>query len=74
MSIDATVQVLKDNVGKNLMIKLKGDKVIRGILTKFDQHMNLVLSDATEYKDGDQNKLGNILLKGDNIIIISPQE
>ena len=56
------------------MIKLKGDKVIRGILSKFDQHMNLVLSDATEYKGGDQTKLGNILLKGDNIIIISPQE
>ncbi|MDW3611264.1 MAG: RNA-binding protein [Nitrososphaeraceae archaeon] len=74
MSIDVTVQVLKENVGKNIMIKLKGDKVIRGTLSKFDQHMNLVLSDATEYKDEDQTKLGNILLKGDNIIIISPQE
>ena len=74
MSIDVTVQVLKENVGKNIMIKLKGDKVIRGTLSKFDQHMNLVLSDATEYKGADQTKLGNILLKGDNIIIISPQE
>ena len=56
------------------MIKLKGDKVIRGTLSKFDQHMNLVLSDAIEYKGGDQTKVGNLLLKGDNIIIISPQE
>jgi small nuclear ribonucleoprotein len=74
LSIDVTVQVLKENVGKTIMIKLKGDKVVKGILNKFDQHMNLVLSDATEYKAGDQTKLGNILLKGDNIIIISPQE
>ena len=74
LSIDVTVQVLKENVGKNIMIKLKGDKVIRGILAKFDQHMNLVLNNATEYKGGDQTQLGNILLKGDNIIIISPQE
>ena len=74
MSIDVTVQVLKENVGKNIMIKLKGDKVIRGTLSKFDQHMNLVLSDAIESKGEDQTKLGNILLKGDNIIIISPQE
>ncbi|HET7642253.1 MAG TPA: LSM domain-containing protein [Nitrososphaeraceae archaeon] len=74
MSIDVTVQVLKENIGKNIVIKLKGDKVVKGILEKFDQHMNLVLSDATEYKkDEESTKLGNLLLKGDNIIIISPQ-
>ena len=74
MSIDVTVQVLKENIGKNIVIKLKGDKVVKGMLQKFDQHMNLVLSDATEYKkDEESTKLGNLLLKGDNIIIISPQ-
>ncbi|MGE0242291.1 MAG: LSM domain-containing protein [Nitrososphaeraceae archaeon] len=73
MSIDVTVQVLKENIGKNIMIKLKGDKVVKGILEKFDQHMNLVLSDATEYRGEESNRLGNLLLKGDNIIIISPQ-
>jgi small nuclear ribonucleoprotein (snRNP)-like protein len=35
--------------------------------------MNLVLSDATEYRGEESNRLGNLLLKGDNIIIISPQ-
>jgi small nuclear ribonucleoprotein len=74
LSIDVTVQVLKENVGKIIMIKLKGDKVVKGVLNKFDQHMNLVLSDATEYKAGELTRLGNILLKGDNIIIISPQD
>jgi small nuclear ribonucleoprotein len=73
MSIDVTVQVLKENIGKKIMIKLKGDKVVKGILEKFDQHMNLVLSDATEYRGEESNRLGNLLLKGDNIIIISPQ-
>ena len=74
MSIDVTVQVLKENIGKNIVIKLKGDKVVKGMLQKFDQHMNLVLSDTTEYKkDEESTKLGNLLLKGDNIIIISPQ-
>ena len=74
MSIDVTVQVLKENIGKKIMIKLKGDKVVKGILEKFDQHMNLVLSDATEYRGEESNRLGNLLLKGDNIIIISPQK
>ncbi|MDX1371702.1 MAG: LSM domain-containing protein [Nitrososphaeraceae archaeon] len=74
LSIDVTVQVLKENVGKKIMIKLKGDKIVKGILEKFDQHMNLVLSNASEYKNNQESKLGNLLLKGDNIIIISPQE
>jgi len=74
LSIDVTVQVLKENVGKKIMIKLKGDKIVRGILEKFDQHMNLILSNASEYKNNQESKLGNLLLKGDNIIIISPQE
>lgn len=74
MSIDVTIQVLKENVGKRIMIKLKGDKIVKGVLEKFDQHMNLILSDATEYKNDQATSLGNMLLKGDNIIIISPQE
>lgn len=74
LSVDVTVQVLKENIGKNIVIKLKGDKVVKGVLEKFDQHMNLVLSEATEYKAEEATKLGNLLLKGDNIIIISPQE
>lgn len=56
------------------MIKLKGDKIVKGVLEKFDQHMNLILSDATEYKNTQATTLGNMLLKGDNIIIISPQQ
>lgn len=56
------------------MIKLKGDKIVKGVLEKFDQHMNLILSDATEYKKNQATTLGNMLLKGDNIIIISPQD
>ncbi|HJS63476.1 MAG TPA: LSM domain-containing protein [Nitrososphaeraceae archaeon] len=74
MSIDVTIQVLKENVGKRIMIKLKGDKIVKGVLEKFDQHMNLILSDATEYKNNQATILGNMLLKGDNIIIISPQQ
>jgi small nuclear ribonucleoprotein len=74
LSIDVTIQVLKENVGKRIMIKLKGDKIVKGVLEKFDQHMNLILSDATEYKKNQATTLGNMLLKGDNIIIISPQD
>jgi small nuclear ribonucleoprotein len=35
------VKVLDESVGKVVLIKLKGGKVIRGNLQGFDQHMNL---------------------------------
>ncbi|MGD1836094.1 MAG: LSM domain-containing protein [Nitrososphaeraceae archaeon] len=72
--MDVTVQVLKDNIGKSILVKLKGDKIVKGILKKFDQHMNLVLSDATEHINDQSTTLGNLLLKGDNIILISPNQ
>ncbi len=73
MSIDVTVQVLKENIGKNIVIKLKGDKVVKGILEKFDQHMNLLLEDSVEIlEESKSNDLGTIVVRGDNVVIISP--
>ncbi|MGH9993656.1 MAG: LSM domain-containing protein, partial [Nitrososphaeraceae archaeon] len=41
MSVDMAVKVLDESLGKVVLIKLKGGKVIRGSLHGFDQHMNL---------------------------------
>ncbi len=67
------VKVLDESVGKVVLIKLKGGKVIRGLLQGFDQHMNLVLDNSEEVMDeGKTNNLGTIVVRGDNVIIISP--
>ena len=36
------VKVLDESLGRDVLIKLKGGKVIRGNLQGFDQHMNLL--------------------------------
>ena len=55
------------------LIKLKGGKVIRGNLHGFDQHMNLLLQDSVELlEDSKSNDLGTIVVRGDNVVIISP--
>jgi small nuclear ribonucleoprotein len=73
MSQDMAVKILDESVGKTVLIKLKGGKVIRGVLQGFDQHMNLSLETAEEIlEDGKTNSLGTLIMRGDNIIMISP--
>ncbi len=73
LSVDMAVKVLDESVGKIVLVKLKGGKVIRGNLQGFDQHMNLALEKAEEVaEDGHSNSLGTLIVRGDNIIIISP--
>ena len=67
------VKVLDETVGKVVLIKLKGGKVIRGNLQGFDQHMTLSLETAEEVaEDGSSKSLGTLIVRGDNIIMISP--
>jgi small nuclear ribonucleoprotein len=56
-----------------VLIKLKDEKEISGILQSFDMHINLVLNDAEELENGEVlRRLGTILIRGDNIVYISP--
>lgn len=60
-------------LGQNVLIKLKGGAAIRGKLTSFDIHMNVVMQDAEELDDGElKTKIGTILLRGGNILYVSP--
>ena len=71
------LELLTKSLETRVLIKLKGRRELRGKLRGFDQHMNLVLDEAVEInsdEDGKQNikKLGTIIVRGDNVIIISP--
>ena len=73
MSVDMAVKVLDESINKVVLIKLKGDKTIRGTLHGFDQHMNLLLDQSEEIRsEGDSLTLGTIVVRGDNVIMISP--
>ena len=73
MSVDMAVKVLDESLGKVVLIKLKGGKVIRGNLHGLEQHMNLLLQDSVELlEENKSNDLGTIVVRGDNVVIISP--
>ena len=73
MSVDMAVKILEDSINKTVLIKLKGSKTIRGNLLGFDQHMNLLLDQTEEIpSEGDSKELGTIVVRGDNVVMISP--
>ncbi len=67
------VKILSDSIGKVVLIRLKGGKAIRGTLKGYDQHMNLLLENSQEIvEEGNSIDLGTIVVRGDNVVIISP--
>ena len=72
MSETAT-KILEESLGKMVLIRLRGGKSLRGKLLGFDQHLNLVLEDANDISAAENTqKLGTIIVRGDNVIILSP--
>ncbi len=65
--------LLSKSIGQKVFIRLKNNVNIRGRMASFDAHMNVVLEEAEELDGGDlKAKLGTILLRGGNIIFVSP--
>ncbi|RLE50749.1 MAG: RNA-binding protein [Candidatus Methanomethylicota archaeon] len=65
--------MLNESLGCMVLVKLKGGKEVRGVLKGFDQHLNIVLENAEELiPDKDPRKLGTIIVRGDNVVIVSP--
>ena len=66
------ISTLMNNTKDKLVIlKLRNTKTIQGILKEFDIHMNMSLEDAEDVSAEKPEKLGKILIRGDNIIAIS---
>jgi len=69
MSFDPFAKLLNENKNKTILIKLREGKTISGNLQAFDQNMTLTLDNAKDITS-DEKSLGNILLRGNNIITI----
>ena len=70
---EMTTKVLEKSLGKIVLVRLKGGKKLRGKLKGFDQHLNLLLEETDDITNAKKaRKLGTIILRGDNVIIISP--
>ncbi len=72
---DEISTLMRNSRDKTVLLRLRNTSSIQGILKDFDIHMNLTLEDAEDVTESNPKKLGKILLRGDNILLISiPKE
>jgi len=71
------LELIDKCIGQRLWIIMKGDKEIVGTLRGFDEFVNMVLEDVTEFElaaDGQlvRTKMEQILLNGNNVCLLVP--
>ena len=72
--MERPIDVLNNAKGKRVLIKLKKGTEIGGNLHAMDLHLNMWIEDADQTDDGETVKLGTVLVRGDNILYVSPQK
>ncbi len=74
MTVERPLDILNNARNKKVIVELKNGKQLVGILKAFDIHINTVLENTEEKENGNTTrKLGNTFLRGDTIIMISPE-
>ncbi len=61
-------------IGSTIQVEMKGDKhILEGKLESADEYLNLHLKDTYEIAEGVKSRsLGSVILRGNNIIMLSP--
>ncbi len=73
MDVTRPLDALNRAKDKRVIVEMKNGKVFTGILRAFDIHLNTVLDEAEERREGEIiRKIGRIFIRGDTILLISP--
>lgn len=66
-------KVLENALNREILLVLKDSRVLEGKLVGYDEYMNLVLEDTEETKEEQVRRLGTVVLRGNNVVTISPK-
>lgn len=81
------LDIIRLAIDEKILIKLKGDRELKGILHAYDQHLNMVLGNVEEtyiatIEDEQtkqstpktlKRKIPMLFVRGDGVILVSPQ-
>ncbi len=64
--------LLEKSLNKRVTLLLKDSRMLEGRLVGYDEFMNLVLEDTEERTAEQTRKIGSVILRGNNVVSISP--
>lgn len=64
--------LLEKCIGKQVSVLLKDGRTIDGDLAGYDEYLNMVLHRAEEKQGENVKIIGDVILRGNNVISISP--
>tara|TARA_Y100000310_G_scaffold138289_2_gene137184 strand:- start:3285 stop:3512 length:228 start_codon:yes stop_codon:yes gene_type:complete len=71
---DRPLDALNAARNKRVIVELKNNRQYIGKLKSFDIHINTVLDEAEERENGElKRKVGTVFIRGDAILLISPE-
>jgi small nuclear ribonucleoprotein len=60
--------------GSEVVVTLKDHRVLRGKLEGYDEFINLTLGEAHEETPGKQRRLGQVVVRGSQVIAVHAQK
>lgn len=73
MANDGPLHKLDGAKGTKVIAQLKNGSTVAGTLQAFDMHLNMWLEEATVEHDDAKTQYGTLLVRGDNIVVVSPE-
>ncbi|CAO3573733.1 unnamed protein product [Mortierella alpina] len=76
LALSTTLELIDSCIGSKIWVVMKSEKEFTGTLKYFDDYVNMVLEDVTEFENTPEGrkttKLEQILLNGNNICMLIP--
>lgn len=65
-------EAVRSMKGQKVRIETKGGEEMEGVLESVDSYINLLLSDTEEVNGDAGRKLGEVVVRGNNLVYVKP--
>ncbi len=69
------LDLIHSSLEKKVLVEVRGNRIFRGILKGYDQHLNLVIADTEELSNDEViRKMGYTVIRGANVVYVAPRK